>query len=335
MGAKNMKRYTWVWLTLVLFALMVITVGIGEVFIPPMRVLYTFFGMGSPFESLIIIDLRLPRVLLAMLAGMALAVAGCILQAITKNSMATPEMMGISGGASVAAVSIIMIFSTNNDALSINLHFLPLFAFIGSTVVAMAIYIMAWKKGISSLRLVLVGIGFYILMNAIVHLIVLFGPLFRAVQAKTWLTGSIYGTTWKEVAILFPWLALLLPVTYFFAKHLTIHELGEPLGIGLGLRVRRERFLFLLLCTALTGAAVAFVGGISFVGLIGPHLARRLVGTNYQRSLPVAALIGAIMVVGADLIGQSLLSPKEIPAGVFTALIGVPYFLYLIHRQRG
>ncbi|MXQ55507.1 FecCD family ABC transporter permease [Shimazuella alba] len=330
-----MKRYIWMILAIVLFAVMVISVGVGEATLSPFTVIKSFLGLGSSFDSLIIFQLRLPRIILAALAGMALAVAGCILQAITRNSLATPEMMGISGGASVAAVSIIMIFSTNKDSLSISLHYLPLLAFLGSTIVALCIYLIAWKQGVSSLRLILVGIGFYTLMNSFVHLIVLVGPLFRATQAKTWLTGSIYGTTWKEVVVLLPWLAVLIPIVYLYARSLTIHELGDNTAIGLGVNVKRERFILLLLCTGLTGAAVAFVGGITFIGLIGPHLAKRFVGNNYRYVIPVAALIGAIMVVGADLIGRTLISPREIPAGVFTALVGVPYFLYLIYRNRG
>jgi iron complex transport system permease protein len=329
-----MKKYTWIWLATILFCLMVVSIGVGEVNIPPIQVIKSFLGLGNSFDKLIIFQLRLPRILLATFAGISLAVAGCILQAITRNPMATPEMMGISGGASVAAVSIIMLFSTQNDSLSISLSYLPLFAFLGATTVALCIYFVAWKKGVSSLRLVLVGIGFYILMNALVNLIVLIGPLFRAVQAKTWLTGSIYGTTWKEVIVIIPWLLVLLPIVYFYARNLTIHELGENTAIGLGIKVKRDRFLLLLLCTALTGVAVAFVGGITFIGLIGPHLARRLVGNSYRLIIPVAALIGAIMVVGADLIGHTLLAPREIPAGVFTALVGVPYFLYLVYRSR-
>lgn len=330
-----MKKYTWAVLCLILFCLVVLSLGIGEVYVSPLRVVKLFLGLGNPFDSLIIFQLRLPRIILAVLAGMAFAVAGCILQAITRNPMATPEMMGISGGASVAAVSVIMIFSTQNDALSISLNFLPLFAFLGATVVALLIYLFAWKKGVSSLRLVLVGIGFYILMNAFVNLIVLLGPLFRAVQAKTWLTGSIYGTTWTEVMVLLPWLVVLFPIVYLFSRSLTIHELGENTAIGLGMKVKTERFFLLILCTSLTGAAVAFVGGITFIGLIGPHLAKRLVGNDYRKVLPVAALIGAVMVIGADLVGHTLLAPKEIPAGVFTAFIGVPYFLYLIYRSKG
>ncbi|WP_051271496.1 FecCD family ABC transporter permease [Shimazuella kribbensis] len=330
-----MKKYTWIWLASILFCLMVVSIGVGEVYIPPIQVVKSFLGLGNSFDSLIIFQLRLPRILLAALAGISLAVAGCILQAITRNPMATPEMMGISGGASVAAVSIIMLFSTQKDSLSISLSYLPLFAFLGATTVAICIYFVAWKKGVSSLRLVLVGIGFYILMNALVNLIVLIGPLFRAIQAKTWLTGSIYGTTWKEVIVILPWLIVLLPIVYFYGRNLTIHELGENTAIGLGIKVKRDRFILLLLCTALTGVAVAFVGGITFIGLIGPHLARRFVGNNYRLIIPVAALIGGVMVVGADLIGHTLLSPREIPAGVFTALVGVPYFLYLVYRSRG
>jgi iron complex transport system permease protein len=320
-------------LVLILMVALVISAGLGEAQISPLRVVRALIGQGSVVDSLILLQFRLPRIVLAVLVGVSFSVAGAILQALTRNPLATPEMMGISGGANVAAVSVIMLLSSSHSVF-VSTQFLPLYAFLGSTTVALILYVFAWKRGVTPYRLILVGIGFFTFTQAMVNLVVLLGPVFSAVHAKTWLTGSIYGINWRDVLVLLPWVVVLFIITLLFSRHLAAHELGESLSIGLGVRVKWERFLLLLLSTGLTGAAVAFVGGIGFVGLIGPHLARRLVGNNYQWLLPASALIGANMVLLADLLGRILLAPREIPAGVFTALIGVPYFLYLLYRSR-
>ncbi len=320
-------------LILILLGALVFSAGLGEAQISPLRVIRVLIGQGNPVDSLILLQFRLPRIVLAVLVGVAFAVAGSILQALTRNPLATPEMMGISGGANVAAVSVIMLFSSSHSVL-VSTQFLPLYAFLGSTTVALFLYMFAWKRGVTPYRLILVGIVFFTLTQALVNLVVLLGPVFSAVHAKTWLTGSVYGINWRDVLVLLPWVVVLFIITMLFSRHLAAHELGESLSIGLGVRVKWERFLLLLLSTGLTGAAVAFVGGIGFVGLIAPHLARRLVGNNYHWVLPAAALVGANMVLLADLLGRLLLAPREIPAGVFTALIGVPYFLYLLYRSR-
>lgn len=315
--------------------LFLVSAGIGEVNISPLEVGKTLLGQGDAFQELILYQFRLPRVVMAFLVGIALAISGTILQSLLRNPLASPDYIGITGGASVVAVSIITFFSDHTNQLQIPMHFIPFGAFLGASIVGLCMYLFSWKKqGVTPFRFILVGIGFYTIMQALVNLIILLGPVYRSVQAKTWLTGSIYGTTWAHIQTLLPWLLIFVLFTFLMAKKLQVHELGEEVAIGLGSEIQRERLLLLLLSTGLAGAAVSFVGGIGFVGLIAPHMARRVVGNHMVLLLFIGGLLGGILVMGADLVGRTILSPKEIPSGVFTALLGAPYFLYLLFKTK-
>lgn len=315
--------------------LFLFSAGIGEISISPIEVGKTLIGQGDSFQELILYQFRLPRVVMAFMVGVALAFSATILQSLLRNPLASPDYIGITGGASVVAVSIITFFSDSTNALQVPMSIVPVGAFIGASVVGILMYLFSWKKGgITPFRFILVGIGFYTLCQALVNLIILLGPVFRSVQAKTWLTGSIYGTSWSYIQTLLPWLLVLIPITFLMARRLQLHELGEEVAIGLGSRVQRERLWLLLLSTGLAGAAVSFVGGIGFVGLIAPHMARRIVGNSKVPLLLTAGLLGGVLVMGADLLGRTVLSPREIPAGVFTALLGAPYFLYLLVKAK-
>jgi len=317
-----------------LFVLLVST-GVGEVFIPPADVFYSLIGSGDPANSFIIESLRLPRVLIALMVGAALGVSGAILQSVIRNPLASPDLLGITGGASVAAVGLITFFTdSNSNSVTVSVHWVPAAAFVGATSVAILIYVLAWKKGISPFRLVLLGIGFYTATQALINLIMLLGPVYRAIQSKTWLTGSIYGSNWDQVQVILPWLGILLPLSYLWVRHLNVQQLGDDVAKSLGSPLEKYRMLLLFTSTGLAGAAVSFAGAISFVGLIAPHAARRLVGADYHVLLPASALLGSIFVMLADLCGRLVLAPLEIPAGVFTAVIGAPYFIYLLYRQR-
>jgi len=318
-------------LTIITF---IVSTGIGELYISPLNVLKTLFGNGSDMESLVVHSFRLPRIITALLAGMCLAVAGAILQGIVRNPLASPDILGVTGGASLAVVLFFAIFSNDNNSLTISIHWLPLGAFFGAALSVLIVYLLAWKNGIAPMRLVLVGIGVAALMQAGTTLFMILGPIYRASQANIWITGSVYGATWKNVAILAPWALLLIFCSFIAARNLNIQELGEEIALGAGASLQKQRILLLLLSTALTGGAVAFAGGIGFVGLMAPHLARKLVGSSFGALLPVAALLGSILVMIADLLGRTLFAPLEIPAGVFTAAIGAPYFIYLLYKSR-
>jgi iron complex transport system permease protein len=321
-------------LLVVTFLVFVVSTGSGEMKINPLTVVKVLFGGGPEMEKLIITSFRLPRIIVALMVGVSLAIAGGILQGMIRNPLASPDVLGITGGAAAAVVSFLAIFSDNNHSLTVSIAWLPLAAFIGATVVGFIVYFLAWKNGVSPIRLVLIGIGISTLMQAITTLTMVMGPIYQASQANIWITGTVYGSNWKNVAILVPWTVIFVIIALAMARTINIQELGDEVATGLGGKVQKQRFLLLMISTALIGGSVAFAGGIGFVGLMAPHMARRLVGSSFGALLPTSALIGGILVMIADLIGRTLFSPLEVPAGVFTAGIGAPYFIYLLFKTR-
>ncbi|MGG3006053.1 FecCD family ABC transporter permease [Geobacillus stearothermophilus] len=314
--------------------LFLVSIGSGEMRISPFEATAALLGYGEEMHQTVILTFRLPRVLVAWLAGMALAAAGAILQGMVRNPLASPDVLGITGGAAAAVVAFLALFSDENNSLTVSIHWLPLAAFLGAAAAAWFVYMLAWKNGLAPLRLVLIGIGISALMQAVTTLLMIVGPIYRASQANVWITGSVYGASWQHVSLMAPLVIGLLLMAMLAARHVNVQELGGELAVGLGSAVERQRLGLVLLSTALTGGAVAFAGGIGFVGLMAPHMARRLVGSAFGALLPTAALLGGVLVMGADLAGRMLLAPTEIPAGVFTAALGAPYFIYLLYRTR-
>ncbi|MBV7505859.1 iron ABC transporter permease [Bacillus sp. sid0103] len=325
---------TFTTLLVVAFLVFVVSTGSGELKINPLTVVKVLFGDGPEMESLIITSFRLPRIIVALMVGISLAIAGGILQGMIRNPLASPDVLGITGGAAAAVVSFLAIFSDKNHSLTVSIAWLPLAAFLGAAVVAFLVYFLAWKNGVSPIRLVLIGIGISTLMQAITTLTMVMGPIYQASQANIWITGTVYGSNWSNVAILVPWTVIFMIIALALARTINIQELGDEVATGLGGKVQKQRFLLLMISTALIGGSVAFAGGIGFVGLMAPHMARRLVGSSFGALLPASALIGGILVMVADLIGRTLFSPLEVPAGVFTAGIGAPYFIYLLFKAR-
>ncbi len=321
-------------LLLITFLVLVISTGLGDMKIAPWTVIEVFFGGGSSLEQLVVTSFRLPRILIALLAGIALAVAGGILQGMIRNPLASPDIIGVTGGAGTAVVGFLALFSNADNVLTVSIQWLPVAAFIGATIIAFLVYFLAWRNGVSPVRLVLIGIGVSALTQAATTLLMIFGPIYRASQANIWLTGTVNGSDWSDVIILLPWTIIFVLLTFLLSRHLNIQELGEEIATSVGVPVQRQRFLLLFMSTALVGGAVAFAGGVGFVGLMAPHMARRIVGSSYGALLPTAALIGGTLVMVADLIGRTLFLPLEVPAGVFTASIGAPYFIYLLFKTR-
>ncbi|MGG1676910.1 FecCD family ABC transporter permease [Neobacillus sp. NRS-1170] len=315
-------------------AVFIISTGAGEMKINPLTVVKVLFGAGPEMETLVIQSFRLPRIIIALMVGISLAVAGSILQGMIRNPLASPDVLGITGGAAFAVVSFLALFSDKNHSLTVSIAWLPLAAFIGAGAVAFLVYLLAWKNGVSPIRLVLIGIGISTLTQALTTLTMVMGPIYQASQANIWITGTVYGSNWKNVATLVPWTVVFLIIAFAAARTINIQELGDEVATGLGGKVQKQRFLLLMISTALIGSSVAFAGGIGFVGLMAPHMARRLVGSSFGAQLPTSALLGGILVMIADLIGRTMFSPLEVPAGVFTAGIGAPYFIYLLFKTR-
>lgn len=316
-------------LALLTFTAMLINVGYGEYTIPPLDVLKTLGGIEiDQGYSVVVNTLRLPRVLVALLVGMGLATSGAILQALTRNPLADPGIIGVTAGASLAAVMLIVLFP------AIALFTLPFAAFGGALVVTVLIYWLAWNQGSSPMRLILVGIGITSIATALTSVLVTFGEINNVSQALIWMSGSVYGRSWHHVWSLLPWLAVFLPLALLLCRDLNALNLGDDVAQGLGSHVEQKRTLLLLISVALAAASVATAGSIGFVGLIAPHLARQLVGPAHEGLLPTAALTGGMIVVSADLLAKMLFAPIELPCGIVTAIIGAPYFLYLLYQNR-
>lgn len=317
-------------LGVVAFAGVVANVGVGEYPIPPLDVVRALFGVeaGDDNYGFIVNTLRLPRALVAVLVGAALALAGAILQGLTKNDLAAPDVVGINAGAGLAAVTLIVAFP------SVPAGYLPPAAFCGAVAVALTLYALAWRGSSSPTRLILVGVGLGAVATALTTFMITFGEIDQVSQALVWLTGSVYGRSWEQVLTLLPWLFVFMPLALLRFRHLNALNLGDEVATGLGSRVELERGLLLLSGVALAAAAVATAGTIGFVGLMAPHIARRLVGPAHGGLLPVSAMTGGAMVVLADLLGRTLFAPIEIPCGIVTAVVGAPFFIYLLYRTR-
>jgi len=307
--------------------LLITSVSIGTTTISILQVLKSIVGQGSSQANLLINVLRLPRALAALFAGMALAAAGAILQGIIRNPLASPSILGITGGASFSSVLFITLLS---GVLSIN--WLPLFSILGAGLITFIIYILAWDKGVTPIRLVLTGIGISASMSALVNLMVLVSPIYLANQAYIWLTGSVYGTSWDIIFSVIPIVFVFLILALVYAREVEIQELGDELASGVGSAVQKNRFILLSLSVELAGAGVSLADALGFVGLIAPHIARKLVNRSFDGILIISTLSGGIMVMIADLIARTAFIPLDIPAGVFTSGIGAPFFIYLLYR---
>ncbi|MEO0458288.1 MAG: iron ABC transporter permease [Cyanobacteria bacterium P01_A01_bin.114] len=317
-------------LMLITLVAMVWSIGQGEYPVPPLDVIRTVLGLptDNPDYGFIVNTLRLPRTLVAWGVGMALAIAGTLTQGIARNPLAAPGIIGVNAGAALAAVSLIVVFP------SVPIAVLPLAAFGGALTAALLIYLLAWQGGSSPLRLILVGVGFSLIAAALTELMITFGNIYDVSQALVWLAGSVYGRSWAQVLAFTPWLMVFGGLSLLFSRELNALQMGDDIARSLGSRLEWQRGWLLLSSVGLAGAAVATAGSVGFVGLMAPHIARQLVGPSHQGLLPTAALTGGMVVVVADLLGRLLFAPIELPCGIITAIIGAPYFLYLLIRTR-
>ncbi|MBO8165133.1 MAG: iron ABC transporter permease [Brevibacillus sp.] len=307
----------------------IISMNTGFIKLSPWEVVKTLFGGGTEKQALVLFDFRLPRIVLSVLVGAGLAVSGAILQGVSRNALADPGLLGINAGAGLAVVLYVSFYRISEGA---PVFLLPLVAFAGASLTAAAIYSLAFRRGqgITPTRLILVGIAISAGISAamIVLTIKLNPQNFQFVSI--WLAGTIWGADWNFVTALLPWIMLLLPYVMYKARVLDILHLGEQLAISLGTSTERERIRLLAAAVGLAGSCVAVGGGIGFVGLIGPHLARRLVGPKHQYLIPASALTGGLLLIVADTLARWILQPSEIPVGIVVAVIGAPYFIYLL-----
>lgn len=316
-------------LSLLAISVLVVSISYGEYDISPLEVLQTILGQATDDSrhELVVWTFRMPRILVAFMVGAALAVSGTLLQGITRNPLADPGILGVTSGASLAAVAMIV-------WLDVPLRWLPFAAFGGASVMAIIIFALSWKGGSAPVRLILVGVGMAAVANALTNLMIVFGEITQVQQATVWLAGSVYGRGWEHVQTIALWLVILLPITILLSRQLNTLGLGDDLARGLGLRVEFQRILLLILSVALASVAVSVSGTIGFIGLVAPHITRRLVGPSHEGLVPTSALLGGVLLMFSDLIGRWVISPSELPVGIVAAMIGAPYFAYLLYQTR-
>lgn len=277
----------------------------------------------------LVLKYRLPRLLIAVLVGINMAVSGSILQGITRNPLAAPDIIGISAGGGLFAVIVLLLFP------HLGAQVLPAAAFVGAILAATLVYLVSYQRGgIRPMRLALTGVaistGFQALITFMIVQFALTSP-----QALVWLKGSLYARSWQHVELLWPWTVALVILTLMCYRLLNTLQLDEDTVKGLGMRIQLARLALLAVAVGLAASSVAIAGTIGFVGLVVPPLARLLVGSDSRYAVPVAALLGAVLVATADMLGRIVHPPLEIPAGIITALIGAPYFLYILLIRKG
>jgi iron complex transport system permease protein len=275
-----------------------------------------------------VLDSRLPRVLAALLAGAALAVAGTSVQAVCRNPLAEPGLLGITAGAGVGAVVLITSFPAAGTWTLTGV------AALAALATFTLVYGLAWRGGLSSDRLVLIGVGVSAAATALITLVIVATDPWNTTKALTWLSGSTYGRTLGQTVPVLLALVLLTPLLVYFGRRLDVLALDDDTPRVLGMRLERSRLVALSGAALLTSTAVSAIGVVGFVGLIAPHVARALVGGLHTRVVPVAALLGAVLVSLADTAGRTVIAPAQVPAGLVTAMVGAPYFVYLLWRSR-
>jgi iron complex transport system permease protein len=271
---------------------------------------------------------RMPRVVAAMLAGAALALAGAVIQAVARNPLAEPGIIGVTGGAGLGAVTVITLVP------SVGFWTQAGFAGIGAAVATLLVFALAARGGFASERLVLIGFGVHAGAIALITLLITLSDPWNETKALTWLGGSTYGRSFEHLVPMALVVLLVVPVLIRARGELDLLSVDDETPRVLGVNVPRSRVLLLSCAVLLTGAAVAGVGVIGFVGLVAPHAARAIVGRRHGRVLPTAALLGGLLVCAADTIGRTVIAPAQLPAGLMTALVGAPYFVWLLYRSR-
>jgi len=329
---RRRQQLTFWTLLALLIATLIVSIGLGPASLSYDRLLPTLLGNGSFKEEFVLYSLRLPRLLITVLAGMALALSGAILQGITRNELADPGIIGINTGAGVAVALFFLYFPTDVGSF---IYLLPIAAFLGALVTATAIYLFSYDRvqGLQPIRLILTGVGFSMALSGIMVILISSTRREKVDFIAKWLAGNIWGTDWIFVYSLLPWLLVLIPLTFYKANKLNLLALNEPVAIGVGVAIEKERIHLLLTAVALAAAAVSVTGGISFIGLMAPHIARALVGPRHQFFLPIALLLGGWLLAFADTIGRNIAGPDGVPAGIVVALIGAPYFIYLLLKK--
>lgn len=310
----------------------IISIRIGYSSLTYDRIITILLGNGTFKENFVFFSVRLPRIIITILAGMALALSGSILQSITRNDLADPGIIGVNAGAGVTIATFFLFFPVEVGVFT---YILPVVGFIGAFITVGLIYLFAHDKhqGLRPTKFILVGVGFALALSGMMIVLISSTERAKVDFIAKWLAGNIWGTDWPFIWALIPWLLFLIPFTLYKANRLNVLGLSEQVAIGIGVSIEKERITLLLAAVALAASAVSVTGGIAFIGLMAPHIAKALVGPRNQLFIPVAILIGGWLLLFADTVGRNLVDPDGIPAGIMVAFIGAPYFMYLLLKK--
>ena len=347
----NKKKFNIVVAVLIVLLILsfLVTLCWGTYKVSPGEVLNTLLGNGTKLQNTAILSIRLPRMLVGMFVAIALSSAGCILQTVTKNDLADTGIIGINAGAAVAAVLFIT-YSTGayySQLGALSIFVLPFMAIVGASITAFIIYMMSSRKGIKPKRLLLIGIGLNAGLNAFITFFTFRGGVGDYNRVLVWTSGSLWGSGWSYAKVIIPIVAIMFILVLLNHKKLDVLNLSDELAISLGLNLgddvaiglgenpEKIRFITLMVMIPMCAAAVAVGKNIAFVGLIIPQIVRKLLGEDYRRNIPCSFLLGAVLLIFSDIAARMLFDPYETPIGVFTALIGVPFFISIARKERG
>lgn len=312
-------------LTLLLSALMLVSLSFGITYISPFRIAETLWNHDGSVVHRIVADIRLPRVILGALVGGALAVSGVILQGVMNNPLASPDIIGVSSGGGLAGIVLLLIFPQYGFLL------VPA-SFCGALATAFLVYLLAWNRGASPMRLILAGVAVAAMLSACSCTVMLFNAE-NVGSILNYSIGSLSTGDWLKIREVGYYLLLGFAAAPMLSNRLNILALGDETATGLGLNVDQTRCCLIAVAALLASAAVSVAGLIGFVGLIAPHIMRLIIGADHRFLIPAAALYGAVIVVACDLVGRIVMRPSELPAGLIMALLGSPFFLWLLRRH--
>ena len=325
---KNKSKLVLISISFVILAILIILLStIGSVKLGLGEILSSLIKNDNKVVSTIVYQMRLPRNILAVLIGANLAISGLLLQAVMKNPLSDPGVTGVSSGASVFAIIILLLLPQYTGIL-------PVVAFFGGAIACAVVYMMAWKNGLKPIRVVLAGVAVNAILGGFISLLTtLYSD--RIQGALLWLNGSLAAKTWADVRIVAIYSAIGLTMALFCARSANVLNLGDDTATNLGFNVNRTRILLSAVAVFLAGTSTAIVGIISFVGLIVPHVSRMLIGSDHKYTIPFSMILGGIVLLLADTTARTILGALELPVGVVMSIVGGPFFLYLLRKKGG
>ncbi|HDK7157287.1 iron ABC transporter permease [Clostridium sporogenes] len=319
-------------LAIILLVVAVISVNSGKMNLSPSEVFNVLMGRGTDKQNLIVYNFRLPRIVLTMLVGVGMGTAGCVMQSLLRNDMASPGTLGISSGSGLFVLLFIVIFKVDSVSSAIAL---PLLAFVGGMTAAILIFLLSYRRGksISPTGLILTGVAVGSGYSAVTMMLTLKLDEKQMDFVQRWSAGSLWGDNWTYISILAPWVLILFLYVFYKSRILNTLNLGNQTATGLGVAVKREFIGLTVAAVALSSGSVALGGNFFFVGMISPHMARKFVGSNHKLLIPTASLVGSIIILLSDTITRTISFGSDIPTGIVITVLSTPYFLYLLVKS--